>query len=86
MNQPAPYYREHNTAMEWGITTFEYREDGIQITVPDIPAWICPKGGEASFTPETTDHLIATLRTLAAAAKQVRECSPSFRECRVLMV
>jgi len=62
--------------MEWSTTTFEYVEDGIRVSVPDVPAWVCPVGGEVSFTPEVTDQLIVTVRELAAAARRAREHKP----------
>jgi len=52
---------------------FEYDEDGVSIQVPNVYAWVCPQDGEASFTPQTTDELIATVRELIAPAKRARE-------------
>ncbi|PYS60948.1 MAG: hypothetical protein DMF76_12560 [Acidobacteria bacterium] len=58
---------------QWAPTTFEYDEDGVSIRVPNIYAWVCPQDGEASFTRETTDELIATVRELITPAKRARE-------------
>ncbi len=58
---------------EWRKTTFEYEENGIKIQIPDIYAWICPETGEASFTPETTDELILTVRDLLETAKRAKK-------------
>ena len=58
---------------EWGNTTFEYEENGIKIQIPNISAWICPETGEASFTPETVDELILTVRDLVETAKRAKE-------------
>jgi hypothetical protein len=52
---------------------FEYRDDGIVIRVPNIYAWVCPEDGEASFTPETVDELIATVRELLEIAKRAQQ-------------
>ena len=80
MNKPTPACSECNTKMQWGKTVFEYRDDGIQISIPDVPAWVCPTCGEASFTPKTTDQLIETLRELVATAKRARRRQPLLRE------
>jgi YgiT-type zinc finger domain-containing protein len=72
-NQPIPICGEHQTAKEWRPTTFEYSEEGVSIRVPNIQAWVCPEDGEASFTPETVDELIATVRELLGPAKRARE-------------
>lgn len=63
----------HRTLMEWRATNFEYSEGGISISVPGVYAWVCPETGEASFTPETTDELIATVRELVESAKRARQ-------------
>ncbi|MBI3301978.1 MAG: hypothetical protein HYZ72_07875 [Deltaproteobacteria bacterium] len=41
--------------------------------MPNLYAWVCPVDGEASFTPETVDELLATIRELLATAKRARE-------------
>ena len=72
-NQPIPMCGEHQVSKQWVPTTFEYDEDGVSIRVPNVYAWVCPQDGEASFTPETTDELIATVRELITPAKRARE-------------
>lgn len=76
----APICAEHNVQKEWRATTFEYREDGIVVRVPNILAWVCPQDGEASFTPETTDELLATVRELVETAKRAKARKSSFKE------
>ena len=51
---------------------FAYSEDGISVRVPNVYAWVCPEDGEASFTPETADELIVTLREFVQAAKRAK--------------
>ena len=68
-NDSTPICGEHKTPKEWRSTTFEYSEDGVSIRVPNIQAWVCPNDGEASFTPETTDELIDTVRELLGPAE-----------------
>ena len=75
-----PICGEHNTKKEWKNTTFEYRDDEIVVRVPNVPAWVCPKDGEASFTPDTTDELIAAVRELIEAAKHARSRRSMFTE------
>ncbi len=53
--------------------TFEYTEGGIVVRVPNIYAWVCKADGEASFTPETVDELITTVRESIEPAKRARE-------------
>ena len=66
--------------MEWRQTTFEYEDRGIDITVPNVPAWVCPRCGEVSFTPETTGQLIETVRELVNIARRARRRQPQLRE------
>ena len=78
--QSAPLCAECRTVMRWGRTDFVYRDDGIEITVPHVPAWLCQQNHEPLFTPETTDQLIETLRELAATAQRARVRQPVFYE------
>lgn len=71
--KPIPMCREHHAEKEWRPTTFEYQEDGITVRVPNLYAWVCPVDGEASFTPQTVDELLVTIRELLATAKRARE-------------
>ncbi|MBC7909755.1 MAG: hypothetical protein H7Y30_04595 [Pyrinomonadaceae bacterium] len=71
--QAAPICNEHHRPKEWQPTIFEYGDDGISIRVPNVYAWVCPEDGEASFTPETVDELIITVRELLEPAKRARE-------------
>ena len=63
---------EHHTEKEWRLTTFEYQEAGITVRVPNCYAWVCPVDGEASFTPETVDELLLTIRELLVTAKRAQ--------------
>jgi len=72
-DETAPTCGEHHVSKVWRPTTFEYSEEGVSIRVPDIYAWVCPEDGEASFTPDTVDELIATVRELLEPAKRARE-------------
>lgn len=69
---PAPTCGQHNIPKEWRPTVFEYCEDGISVSVPKVYAWVCPVDGEASFTPETVDELIVTMRELVETAKRAK--------------
>ena len=71
-SQSVPVCGEHQVAKEWRPSTFEYGEDGVSIRVPNIYAWVCPQDGEASFTAETVDQLIDTVRELIEPAKHAR--------------
>jgi YgiT-type zinc finger domain-containing protein len=75
-DKPAPICGEHQVEKEWRKTTFEYRDDGITVRVPNVYAWVCPENGEASFTPETVDELIATVRELIQVAKRAQQRRP----------
>lgn len=68
-----PTCGEHHRLKEWQPTTFEYREEGISVRVPNVYAWVCPEDGEASFTPEMVDEIIITVRELLESAKRARE-------------
>ena len=71
--KPIPICGEHHTEKKWHPTTFEYQEDGITVRVPNLYAWVCPVDGEASFSPETVDELLLTIRELLTTAKRARE-------------
>ena len=68
----APSCHKHHAPKEWRATTFEYEEDGVKVRVPNLGAWVCPVDDEASFTPDTVDELLLTIRDLIEAAKKSR--------------
>lgn len=68
-----PICGQHNRPKEWRPTVFDYSEEGISVRVPDVYAWVCPEDGEASFTLETVDELIVTVRELIEIAKRAKE-------------
>lgn len=78
--KPAPVCGEHHLVKEWRPTTFEYREEGITIRVPNLYAWVCPVDREASFTPDTVDELLLTIRELLTTAKRARERRSALTE------
>ena len=80
---PTPICLQHNTEKVWQQTVFEYSEDGISIRVQNIWAWVCPESGEPSFTPETMDALIGTVRELVDTAKRARKRIPALTEYAV---
>lgn len=73
--QPVPTcaLRENRTPREWRSVTFEYSEDGISVRVPNVYAWVCPLDSSISFTPETVDELMLTVRELIETAKRARK-------------
>lgn len=71
MDKPAPVCKNGHTMM-WGKATFKYEEDGILVEVSDIPAWVCSDCDDVSFTPGTSQQLIATVRELITATKRAR--------------
>ncbi len=79
-SQSVPVCGQHQTSKEWRLTTFEYREDGISVRVPNVYAWVCPEDGDASFTPETVDEIIITVRELVEPAKRARSRSSIVTE------
>lgn len=66
----APLCSHHHIQMEWGETDFTYEEDGIEVAVSHIPAWVCPHGDDMALPPGATDELIATVRALIKVAKR----------------
>jgi RNA polymerase subunit RPABC4/transcription elongation factor Spt4 len=75
-----PTCSRHKVSKEWRTTTFEYREGEISVKVPGVYGWVCPVDNEASFTPETTDELILTVRELIEPAKRARARRSSLTE------
>jgi YgiT-type zinc finger domain-containing protein len=71
--KPTPICGQHKKPKQWRTTTFEYSDEGISVRVPNVDAWVCPEDGEASFTPETVDELIITVRELIETAKRAKE-------------
>lgn len=72
-NKTVPICGEHRVSKEWRPTTFEYTDEGIIVRVPNIYAWVCPEDSEASFTPETVDELIFTVRELIETARRAKK-------------
>jgi len=75
-----PICGQHQIQKEWRQTAFEYTEEGISVRVPNVYAWLCPADGEASFTPETIDELITTVRELIETAKRAKARRSAFTE------
>lgn len=71
---------EKQTPKEWKAVTFEYAEDGISVQVPNVYAWVSPLDGEVSYTPDTVDELIATVRELIDTAKRAKARRNLFTE------
>ena len=71
-NEPAPMCSEHRRRKDWLPATFEYSEGNITVRIPGVYAWVCALDGEASFTPETVDELLATVRDLIESAKRAK--------------
>ncbi|NUO81918.1 hypothetical protein HUU05_17740 [candidate division KSB1 bacterium] len=78
--KPTPICGQHNLPKEWRPTSFEYNDDGVSVRVPNVYAWVCPIDGEASYTPETTDELIVTVRELIETAKRAKARRAAFTE------
>jgi YgiT-type zinc finger domain-containing protein len=79
-SQPIPICGKHKVPKEWRTTTFEYSDEGITVRTPNVYAWVCPESGEASFTPDTVDELITTVRELIEIAKRARKRRPVLTE------
>lgn len=83
LERPTPTCGKRRVPREWRATTFEYREDGITVRVPNVYGWVCPEDGEVAFTPETVDELMITIRELVATAKRARERRSNLTEYMV---
>jgi YgiT-type zinc finger domain-containing protein len=70
--KPIPVCGKHHVQKEWRLTTFEYNEEDVTVRVPNVYAWVCPESGKASFTPDTVDELITTVRELVEIARRAR--------------
>lgn len=81
--KPTPICGQHNLPKEWRSTSFEYNDAGVSVRVPNVFAWVCPIDGEASYTPETTDELIVTVRELIETAKRAKARRSAFTEYMV---
>ena len=81
--KPPPICIQHNTEKVWQQTVFEYSEEGVSVQVQNVWAWGCPEDGEPSFTPETVDALIATVRELVDIAKRTKKRQPALTEYAV---
>ena len=67
-----PFCTEHCTPMIWRETEFTHQEDGVEVTVRYVPAWVCEQGDDAAFAPGVTDELLSTVRQLVRLAKQAQ--------------
>jgi RNA polymerase subunit RPABC4/transcription elongation factor Spt4 len=81
--QSIPICGQHHKPKEWRPTVFEYHEEDISVRVPNVHAWVCPEDEEASFTPETMDELIVTVRELIETAKRAKQRRSSLTEYMV---
>ena len=68
----APFCSFHRTPMQWGETDFTYAEDGVEVVVRHIPAWVCSHQDDSSLPPGTMDELIKTIRELIQVAKKAK--------------
>jgi hypothetical protein len=86
-NLKPPFCAEHRIPMIWGETEFAYTEEGVEVVVRHIPAWVCPYEDDAAFPPGTTDELIETVRELIAVARktQAKRLSLPIQEYLVRM-
>ena len=48
--------------LEKGLVTFYYEEDDKHLFVENVPAEICAKCGEKTYSPEVTDELLRFAR------------------------
>ena len=78
--KPVPICGKHRIQKEWRQTTFEYNDQDVTVRVPNVYAWVCPESGEASFTPDTVDGLITTVRELIELARRAQERRPVLTE------
>lgn len=74
---------QHNTEKVWQQTVFEYSEDGVSVQVQNVWAWVCPEDREPSFTPETVDALIMTIRKLIDITKRAKKRELALTEYAV---
>ena len=83
MTPKPPICTQHNTEKVWQQTVFEYSEDGVSVKVQNVGAWVCREDEEPSFTPETADALIVTVRELVDIAKRAKKRQPALTEYAV---
>lgn len=48
--------------VEKRMVTFSYEEDDKYLFVENVPALVCPKCGEKTYSPEVTDKLLRFAR------------------------
>lgn len=58
--------------MIWDETDITLAEDGIEIVIRHIPAWVCPHCDDAAFAPGVTDDILKVARELIAVAKRAQ--------------
>jgi hypothetical protein len=73
-----PFCSEHHIPMIWGDADFPFNEEGIEVVVRHIPAWVCPHGDDAAFPPGTMAELLETMRELIDVAKRTQAKRPSI--------
>ena len=73
-----PFCSEHRIPMIWGETDIRFEEDGIEVIVHHIPAWVCPHGDDSAFAPGVVDEVIKTIHDLVKVARRARETQPTF--------
>jgi len=53
-------------------TTFVYDEDGDYFIIENVPAEVCLRCGEKTYSPEVTDELLRLAKRKLAPAKTVQ--------------
>jgi hypothetical protein len=56
----------------------KFEEDGVEVIVRHIPAWVCPHGDDAAFAPGVADEVIETIRDLVKVAQRARATHPEL--------
>ncbi|MBI4770432.1 MAG: hypothetical protein HY784_08505 [Chloroflexi bacterium] len=68
-----PLCEQHHIPMVWrDDADYVYDDEGVQVVVRHIQAFVCPQGDDQAFAPGVAKELYPIVRELVATAKRAR--------------
>ena len=65
---------------QFQLVSMEFEREGVQVTVKEIPAMVCPVCGEKAFAPGIAEQVIAAANEMLAAAVRAKKKSPQLHQ------
>ena len=59
-----------NGKVEERLVTFTYEDDGNFVFIENVPAYVCIRCGENTYSPETTDELLRIVKQRSTPSRK----------------